>query len=148
MRPSFVHLGLSSDTLLCTSVYCYKIDGSHQFLMADYRVSCIGGMYRIHNILLWGLVVLIPVGIPVGVGLRLWKYRKKILEGKGPHAMENLYKDYKPQCCMWEIYQMLQKCALPCVCVCVCVCVHIRFTPLTFLLVLHLVCLYLFAGSS
>ena len=26
--------------------------------------------------------------------------------------MENLYKDYKPECCLWEVYQMFQKVAL------------------------------------
>ena len=35
-----------------------------------------------------------------------------IQRNEGPHHLENLYKDYKPECCLWEVYQMFQKVAL------------------------------------
>ena len=56
--------------------------------------------------------MLYPVGMPVSVGVALWRKRHDIAEGSGPTALESLYKDYKPSCCMWEIYLLLQKVAL------------------------------------
>ena len=37
---------------------------------------------------------------------------KDILEHHGPHYLESLYGDYTPECCMWEVYQMIQKVTL------------------------------------
>lgn len=34
------------------------------------------------------------------------------MNGSGPAVFESLYRDYKPSCCMWEIYQLLQKVTL------------------------------------
>jgi hypothetical protein len=57
-------------------------------------------------------VLLYPVGLPVAVGVALWKSQEEILAGSGPAALESLYRDFKPSCCMWEVYQLLQKVAL------------------------------------
>jgi hypothetical protein len=50
--------------------------------------------------------------MPLAVGIALWKAKEQIMNGSGPAILESLYKDYKPSCCMWEIYQLLQKVAL------------------------------------
>ena len=34
------------------------------------------------------------------------------MRGSGPAVLQSLYIDYKPSCCMWEIYLLLQKVAL------------------------------------
>ena len=57
-------------------------------------------------------VILYPVGIPVCVGTIIFKHRKEIKTGFGPSQFERLYQDYKPDHCLWEIYQLLQKVVL------------------------------------
>jgi hypothetical protein len=92
--------------------YCYKIDDETEFLMEDYTVSCLDALYYLHFTICVILIIAIPLGIPAVLGYLIFKARKAILEDKGPHYLESLYKDYKPQCCLWEIYQMVQKVTL------------------------------------
>ena len=88
--------------------YCYTLDNDTAVLMADLSVSCTGTLYYIHWGLCIGGVIAIPVGIPACLGLLIWRVKKDIIEGRGPHHLETLYTDYKPECCMWEVWQMLQ----------------------------------------
>lgn len=91
---------------------CYRIDDNTAFMMGDYSISCEEPLYYLHWVICVGGVLVIPVGIPTFMGFLVFKARKDILEDKGPHHLENLYKDYKKDCCMWEIYQMFQKVSL------------------------------------
>ncbi len=50
-----------------------------------------------------------PIGIPTAVAVVIFRHRKEIKRGFGPSQYERLYDDYKPEHCLWEIYQLLQK---------------------------------------
>jgi len=100
----------STTNRIFTTFTCYVVEeDKRSFLEADYDVSCTESLYLQHKFIAYILVLLIPVGIPVYFGRLIWKAKPDIKEHKGPHHLENLYEDYKPDCCMWEIYQMLQK---------------------------------------
>eukprot|EP01043_Picozoa_sp_COSAG02_P113827 COSAG02_NODE_50084_length_322_cov_3.228700_2_plen_47_part_01 len=45
------------------------------------------------RLLAYGLVVLIPLGIPLYFGRLLYKAKPQILQHTGPHHLENLYND-------------------------------------------------------
>ena len=92
--------------------YCYEIDDNTAFLMADYAVSCRTWVYQTHTVVCSVLIFIIPIGMPLILGLLIWRAKADIMLDQGPHHLENLYKDYKKDCCMWEIYQMLQKLSL------------------------------------
>jgi hypothetical protein len=88
---------------------CYEIDEDNAFMEADYSVPCTDSTYYFHETMCYTLVFIIPLGIPITLGRTIWKARKDIADHKGPHHLENLYKDYKTDCALWEIYQMVQK---------------------------------------
>lgn len=92
--------------------YCYEMDAATAFLMSDYSVDCTTWIYYVHYWICAVLVVVIPVGIPMFFYHLISKAKADILENKGPHHLENLYKDYKPEACLWEVHQMFQKVAL------------------------------------
>ena len=46
---------------------------------------------------------LYPIGIPVGVGIIIFRHREEIKSGVGPSQFERLYHDYKPEHCRAEI---------------------------------------------
>jgi hypothetical protein len=92
-----------------TTFTCYVVSDEIAFMESDYNVSCTDSTYKKMKLLAYGLVVLIPLGIPLYFGRLLYQAKPQILQHKGPHHLENLYNDYKPECCMWEIYQMIQK---------------------------------------
>ena len=82
--------------------WCFEItkqsDGVDEvsLLMADYSVSCTDWSYNVHFVACIILAIAIPVGVPTILGLKIWRSRKAIAEHKGPHPLENLYEDYKP----------------------------------------------------
>merc|ERR1712166_1305819 len=43
------------------------------------------------------------------MGTVIFLHRVDIKDGAGPSAFKRLYEDYKPDHCLWEIYQLLQK---------------------------------------
>ena len=88
---------------------CYVIDEETSFLQQDYSISCETFIYRLHEWVCMLLIFLIPLGIPFYFGRALLQAKEDIMRGEGPHHLENLYKEYRPECCMWEIYQLLQK---------------------------------------
>ena len=95
-------MGCANQLLLCyvqifALFYCYEIDERTAFLMADYSVDCRTFTYYFHYMVCAFLVVCIPVGIPVYFYHLVSTAKADILENKGPHHLENLYKDYKPE---------------------------------------------------
>ena len=66
----------------------------------------------VHRYIALVFVFIYPLGIPLGVGWQLFRQRDAISNGRGPSEFEMLYKDFKPDCCMWEIYSMLEKATL------------------------------------
>eukprot|EP01048_Picozoa_sp_COSAG05_P023451 COSAG05_NODE_5085_length_1268_cov_0.873396_2_plen_125_part_00 len=76
--------------------------------MVDYSVSCNSLFYHAHTVFSVLLVMLIPLGIPCYIFYELAKARPAILRNEGPHHLENLYKDYKKECCLWEVYRTLR----------------------------------------
>ena len=91
---------------------CYTVDDNTSFLQQDFSISCETWKYFFHKWVCVLLIFVIPLGIPSYFGWMLYKAKGDIMEDKGPHHMENLYKEYKPECCLWEIYQMFQKVTL------------------------------------
>ena len=86
--------------------YCFVLDNETSFLMADYSVSCEDPLYYLHYAICVGGVGAIPLGVPCLMGFLIWRQRADIKEGHGPHELKDLYSAYKPECCMWEVYQM------------------------------------------
>eukprot|EP01043_Picozoa_sp_COSAG02_P033908 COSAG02_NODE_2340_length_9105_cov_47.424051_5_plen_1377_part_01 len=82
------------------------------YLVSDFSVSCHDDQYELWYKICVVLVIAIPVGIPVYLGGLLASHKEAIAEHHGPHYLEPLYEDYKPECCMWETYQMMQKVTL------------------------------------
>ena len=104
------------------------------YLVNDYSISCADPMYEMMYMVGLALIFLIPVGIPVTMGgkstsnllLRvpfwadgllvfpalIWQHREDIANHEGPHHLEGLYSSYRPDCCLWEVYQMLEKVVL------------------------------------
>ena len=92
--------------------YCFEINSGTQYLAADYSVSCTTFTYTVHWVLCLALVGIIPIGLPLFFGVWIWRERKSIEDHAGPIHIENLYRDYKPEHPLWEIFQMLQKVVL------------------------------------
>ena len=82
------------------------------FLNPDYRQSCQDDTYFFNRMAGTVFMILIPIGVPVVFGGLIVLHWKDILEHHGPHYLESLYGDYTPECCMWEVYQMIQKVTL------------------------------------
>ena len=82
------------------------------YLVNDYSITCTDSLYQSVSGVVFGLVVLIPVGIPIFMGVLLWRHREAIATHEGPHHLEGLYSQYRPDCCLWEVYQMLEKVVL------------------------------------
>ena len=84
-----------------------------QFMYADFSQQCkTTHKYGDHIMWVFGMMMAWPIGIPTLLLLLLWRHRKAILVHEGPHELESLYIDYKPECYLWEVYQMLQKVTL------------------------------------
>eukprot|EP01043_Picozoa_sp_COSAG02_P044631 COSAG02_NODE_4005_length_5922_cov_40.612227_2_plen_733_part_00 len=75
--------------------------------------ACLSACLNKADIVINGLparrVIAFQIGIPLGVGWQLWRQRRAIKAGNGPSEFKMLYRDFKPDCCLWEIYGMLQK---------------------------------------
>ena len=82
------------------------------FLESDYTLPCTDTAYGVHYGAGLVLMILIPLGIPVSFGVSIWRHRAEIKEHKGPHYLENIYGPFRPECCMWEMYFLLQKATL------------------------------------
>jgi hypothetical protein len=89
--------------------YCIEMDASHSFLAADLSISCTTTTHAIHMWIGGFLIAAVVLGIPLGLGHQIWKFREEIRAHKGPAHLENLYDSYKPENPLWEVYQMLQK---------------------------------------
>eukprot|EP01043_Picozoa_sp_COSAG02_P066227 COSAG02_NODE_10236_length_1989_cov_3.931513_2_plen_263_part_00 len=94
------------------NVASFYVDEHSGFLVDDFDVKCDDGLYVLHYHIALAFVLLYALGIPVGVGWQLWKQRDAIKNGRGPSEFQMLYRDFKPDCCLWEIYGMLQKAIL------------------------------------
>eukprot|EP01043_Picozoa_sp_COSAG02_P085721 COSAG02_NODE_23313_length_722_cov_1.494382_1_plen_230_part_10 len=88
---------------------CYELDEDTSFMQHDFSISCKTGLYTLHTWICALMIFLVPLGIPFYFYREILSARSDILRGQGPHHLENLYKEYRPECCMWEVYQMLQK---------------------------------------
>lgn len=106
------HAYLGATSKIFALFYCVEMDYAHLYLAADFSTSCTTTIYIIHKYFAFLFVVLIPVGIPAGCGFFVLEEPDSIREHKGPPALANLYGDYKPDCPLLEIYQMLQKVCL------------------------------------
>ena len=93
-------------------VSSFYVDERSGFLVDDFEVKCDDRLYVLHYYIALAFVFLYALGIPVGVGWQLWKQRDAIKNGRGPSEFQMLYRDFKPECCLWEIYGMLQKAIL------------------------------------
>ena len=82
------------------------------WLANDFEIACTDYLYAFHITVASVLVLVIPVGIPIFMCVMLWRHRKDIAEHHGPHHLEGLYSPYRPECCMWETYMMLEKATL------------------------------------
>ena len=89
--------------------HCFQVDEITAYITADFRQLCSGSWYDLHWYTALMFSFLYPVGIPVTVGLIIFRHREEIKTGFGPSQFERLYHDYKPEHCLWEIYQLLQK---------------------------------------
>ena len=100
---------MSACVAVCTQIfeffYCYHLNDDISVLVADYSVSCTSTWYYMHYFVSVILVIVIPVGIPCYIFLEVFKARPAILKGEGPHHLENIYKDYKKESCLWEVYR-------------------------------------------
>jgi hypothetical protein len=89
--------------------HCFNVDESTAHVTADFRQLCSGSWYNFHFYTALVFSFLYPIGIPAGVGVIIFRHRDDIKRGFGPSQFERLYHDYKPDHCLWEIYQLLQK---------------------------------------
>jgi hypothetical protein len=89
--------------------HCLRVDDNTSLLMADFTEQCSGAKYVVHAIIAAVAICLYAIGIPLGVGFLIYRQRGAIACGSGPSELESMYKDYKPDSCLWEVYQMLQK---------------------------------------
>ena len=48
----------------------------------------------------------------IGFCIKNTRSREDIANHEGPHHLEGLYSDYRPDCCLWEVYQMIEKVTL------------------------------------
>ena len=92
---------------------CYKTGiQAQQYMVEDFAQSCNEDLYYYHTFLLAALIFAIPLGIPFMLIRLLLSHGNEIRMHEGPHELEALYIDYKPDCFLWDCYQMLQKVAL------------------------------------
>jgi hypothetical protein len=104
--------------MLTTQVVCQCLcsyetgNKEYSFMFEDLGRECTDDDYGNHTWLCIVLMVLIPIGIPLGMVLLLLKHKPAILRHEGPHEYESMYISYKPECCLWDTYQMMQKVTL------------------------------------
>jgi len=91
---------------------CYEVTDDIAYLNEDFNLSCTDDAYKFQAKLGALLVFLIPLGVPFVAGVMILKHRREIIEHHGPHHLESLYSDFKPECCPWECYLMMQKVTL------------------------------------
>jgi hypothetical protein len=92
--------------------HCFKVDAVTGFLVDDFNIKCDSPLYIAHSYIALFFVFAYALGIPLLVGWKLFRRRGAIKAGRGPSEFEMLYKDFKPEHCLWEVYGMLEKATL------------------------------------
>ena len=94
---------------------CRELDSKAEYLYADMGQVCRtpGGdwnnYYYTFRIAAIAFAVLIPVGIPLTLGMMMYKQRERI--SQNPNyvtlvSIKPLFQYFRPGCYMWEIYFM------------------------------------------
>lgn len=94
---------------------CRELDSKAEYLYADAEQVCRtpGGDYSFDyytfRTLAFFVVFLIPVGIPLTLGIMMYKQRERISQNPNYLTLvfiKPLFQYFRPTCYMWEIYFM------------------------------------------